>query len=87
LDVGVELWRSAYEDPSNAIDRINKIADIPTTVRVIKAGAEDLLTKPIAKEAVLQAIERALARSGMMREKHEDLDVLQTSVNHLTPRT
>ena len=37
-------------------------ADIPTTVQVIKAGAEDLLTKPVAKDTLVQAIERALAR-------------------------
>ena len=38
-------------------------ADIPTTVQVIKAGAEDLLTKPVAKDTLVQAIERALARA------------------------
>jgi RNA polymerase sigma factor (sigma-70 family) len=60
--------------------------DIPTTVQVIKAGAEDLLTKPVAKESLLPAIERALARSSKMQEKHEQADVLQTLVSHLTPR-
>ena len=36
--------------------------DIPTTVQTIKAGAEDFLTKPVQKEKLLAAIERALAR-------------------------
>ena len=61
-------------------------ADIPTTVRVIKAGAEDLLTKPVAKDTLVQAIDRALARVRMMRDKHEQLDVLRTLVSHLSPR-
>ena len=61
-------------------------ADIPTTVRVIKAGADDLLTKPVAKDTLLQTIERALARVRMMRDKHEQLDVLRTLVSHLSPR-
>ena len=60
--------------------------DIPTTVRVIKAGAEDLLTKPVAKDALLQAIERALARTRTMRDKHEQLDHLRALVSHLSPR-
>ena len=46
-------------------------ADIPTTVQVIKAGAEDVLTKPVAKDTLLQAIERALARPAHMRDKHD----------------
>ena len=43
-------------------------ADIPTTVHVIKAGAEDLPTKPVAKDTLVQAIERALARRRTMRD-------------------
>ena len=35
--------------------------DIPTAVQVIKCGAEDMLTKPISKQRLLDAIERALA--------------------------
>jgi RNA polymerase sigma factor (sigma-70 family) len=60
--------------------------DIPTTVQVIKAGADDLLTKPVAKDALVQAIELALARSRRARDKHEQLDVLRTLVCHLSPR-
>ena len=61
-------------------------ADIPTTVQVIKAGAEDLLTKPVAKDALVQAIELALARTRGMRDKHEQLDHLRTLVSRLSPR-
>ena len=35
--------------------------DIPTTVRAIKAGADDFLTKPVASDDLLCAIEKALA--------------------------
>jgi RNA polymerase sigma factor (sigma-70 family) len=60
--------------------------DIPTTVQVIKAGADDLLTKPVAKDALLQTIERALARTRIMRDKHEQLDHLRALVSKLSPR-
>jgi FixJ family two-component response regulator len=38
--------------------------DIPTTVRTLKAGAEDFLTKPVSSDLLLQAIERAIAHHG-----------------------
>src|SRR6188472_2778410 len=34
--------------------------DIPTTVRTIRGGAEDFLTKPVSSHVLLQAIERAM---------------------------
>ena len=42
--------------------------DIPTSVKAIKAGAEDFLSKPVAQGTLLSTVERALAR---YREMHE----------------
>ena len=61
-------------------------ADIPTTVKVMKAGADDLLTKPVTKDKLIGAIERAIARSRALREKNEQLNSLQKLVDGLTPR-
>jgi len=60
--------------------------DIPTSVQAIKAGAEDFLTKPVAKERLLDAIERALMRAQSIREQHNRLSALRTLVAKLTPR-
>jgi FixJ family two-component response regulator len=61
-------------------------ADVPTTVKVMKAGADDLLTKPVTKDELIGAIERAIARSRAWREKNEHLHSLQKLVDSLTPR-
>jgi RNA polymerase sigma factor (sigma-70 family) len=61
-------------------------ADTPTTVRVIKAGAEDFLTKPVSSEQLIDAIERALARQESMRSQRSRLDSLRALVTTLTPR-
>jgi RNA polymerase sigma factor (sigma-70 family) len=55
-------------------------------VRAIKAGAEDFLTKPVAKNKLIDAIERAVARSRAMREKSDQLTVLRALISTLTPR-
>jgi FixJ family two-component response regulator len=58
-------------------------ADVPTTVKVMKAGADDLLTKPVTKDELIAAIERAMARSRAWREKNEQLHSLQRRVDSL----
>jgi RNA polymerase sigma factor (sigma-70 family) len=60
--------------------------DIPTSVRAIKAGAEDFLTKPIAKERLLDTIRRALDHAEELRAKTEEEDALLALIQTLTPR-
>jgi RNA polymerase sigma factor (sigma-70 family) len=60
--------------------------DIPTSVRAIKAGAEDFLSKPVSATTLQDAIYRALERYDAIRERHEQLDALRALVATLTPR-
>ena len=60
--------------------------DIPATVRAIKAGADDFLTKPVSSDDLLQAIERAIARHEVTRGLKSKLDVVRAHVAALTPR-
>lgn len=61
-------------------------ADTPTTVRTIKAGAEDFLTKPVESEQLLGAIERALARHAAVRDERHRIEEMRALVAALTPR-
>ncbi|MGO4668047.1 response regulator transcription factor [Bosea sp. 2RAB26] len=60
--------------------------DIPTSVRTIKAGAEDFLTKPVTKDVLFDAIDRALARC--RRTRHDDNGAVLRALRlgSLTPR-
>jgi FixJ family two-component response regulator len=54
--------------------------DVPSSVRAIKAGAEDFLLKPVSKTTLLDSIERALARDRLLREQTRRLDSLRALV-------
>ena len=60
--------------------------DIRTSVRAIKAGAVDFLTKPVEKHALLSAVESALNRDQHNRSDLAKLNDLGARYKSLTPR-
>ncbi|MDB5858738.1 MAG: tmoT 2 [Ramlibacter sp.] len=60
--------------------------DVPTTVKAMKAGAVEFLTKPINDEVLLAAISDALARSSAAQGQREELEQLRQRHAGLTTR-
>ena len=60
--------------------------DIPTTVRAVKAGADDFLTKPVASDDLFRAIEKAFAHHRTLRDLKDKLDSVRARIGRLTPR-
>ncbi len=60
--------------------------DIPTTVKAMRSGAEDFLTKNAPKEELVAAVERALSRNKRERGRRERLAALRRKLALLTDR-
>jgi FixJ family two-component response regulator len=60
--------------------------DIPTSVRAIKAGAEDFLAKPVSRQTLLEAIQRAFVRHEAQQRRNDHLNSLKALILTLTPR-
>ena len=60
--------------------------DIPMTVRAMKAGAIEFLTKPFRDQDMLDAIQIALDRDRTRHEKENVVSVLRRKFDSLTPR-
>lgn len=60
--------------------------DIPTTVRAMRAGALDFLTKPLNDQELFEAISRAEAKDAELRGRHFELELIKAKIETLTPR-
>jgi FixJ family two-component response regulator len=61
-------------------------ADVPMTVKAMKAGAVEFLTKPIPEDVLISAIESAIARSRQALEQQRQMQALRGLYTKLTPR-
>src|SRR5437660_10011081 len=60
--------------------------DIPTSVRAMKAGAVEFLTKPFRDQDLLDAIQQAIQLDRNMRQHQEEMAELRRQYESLTPR-
>jgi len=84
---GVDLQSRLAETNSTVpIVFLTGHGNIPASVRAIRAGAEDFLTKPVAKDDLLAAVERALFRHREVQAKGAKLEGARALLATLTPR-
>jgi FixJ family two-component response regulator len=83
---GLDLLTAMASTQHPPIVFISGHGDIPSSVRAMKAGAIDFLTKPVNEEQLLQAIDLALIRDREARHKRHELAKLEECYASLTRR-
>ena len=84
---GLDLQKSLLESQNPIpIIFLTAYGDIPTTVRAMREGAIDFLTKPVKKEILFEAVKRALALDAVARERYTHITELQIRYQSLTVR-
>ena len=76
----------SIERPNMPVIFITGHGDIPMSVRAMKAGAVEFLTKPFDHQALIGAIRAALQRSEFALSADRDLQKLRADYSSLTPR-
>jgi FixJ family two-component response regulator len=84
---GIELQEALISaDAHRPVIFLTGKGDIPTSVRAMRAGAVDFLTKPVKEGAMLEAIGRARESDARDRERSCELNAIQSKIRTLTPR-
>ncbi len=83
LDFQQQLRNAGLQIP---IIFVTGYGDIPMSVRAMKSGAIEFLTKPLKRHALLDAIQQALARDSVRRQEQADIALLQKRYDMLSRR-
>ena len=83
LDFQAELAEASIHVP---VIFITGYGDIPMSVKAMKAGAVDFLTKPFRDQELLDAVSTAIERDRQRREEQRENRSLQNRFGSLTPR-
>ena len=83
LDVQRKLAEAGVQIP---IIFITGHGDIPMTVKAMKSGAVEFLTKPFRDQDLLDAIQQALERNGRTRQQQHEIEELKERYETLTTR-
>jgi FixJ family two-component response regulator len=84
---GIEFQlRLRNEGRKTPIIFITGYGDIPMSVKAMKLGAVEFLTKPFGDRDLLEAVRQALARDAAFREEQDELSELESRYNLLTRR-
>jgi FixJ family two-component response regulator len=83
---GLEVQKMISSKASIPVIFLTGRGDIPSTVRAMKGGAIDFLTKPVDEEILLASVERALQQDRASRQKAMEHAKLVARYESLTPR-
>ena len=83
LDFQQKLRNAGLQIP---IIFVTGYGDIPMTVKAMKSGAVEFLTKPFEDQDLLDAVQQALVRDSATRQERADLAALRERYDKLTPR-
>ncbi|MFM0004333.1 response regulator [Paraburkholderia dipogonis] len=83
---GLEVQKLVRTDSRIPVIFITGRGDVPSAVLAMKGGAVDFLTKPVNEDALMGAVDAALARAYVLRKEAEDATTLWTLYQSLTPR-
>ena len=83
---GLDLLNQTGQRPHPPIVFITGHGDIPTSVRAIKAGAVDFLTKPLREADLIRAVRDAIAKDRIAMRERAEMTELRRRLSALTPR-
>jgi FixJ family two-component response regulator len=83
---GLELQKELLERQAPPIVFLTGHGDIPSSVKAMKAGAVEFLSKPVGDDELLSAIDAAIALDRTARSQRAELSELKRRYERLTPR-